>query len=52
MDNAGKYRWRLGSSGNNKIIAEGGEGYLTEEDCQNGISLVKQEAPNATVQHL
>ena len=51
-DNAGKYRWRLRSSGNWKIIADGSEGYDTRANRENGVNLVKSEAPSATIQHL
>jgi hypothetical protein len=51
-DNAGKYRWRLRSSGNYKIIADSGEGYETKAACEQGVHLVKQEAPTATIQYL
>ena len=51
-DNAGKYRWRLRSSGNYKVIADSGEGYETKVACEQGVDLVKQEAPTATVQYL
>lgn len=51
-DKVGKYRWRLRSSGNYKVIADSGEGYETKAACEQGVALVKQEAPTATVQYL
>jgi uncharacterized protein YegP (UPF0339 family) len=45
-DTSGQYRWRLLAS-NNKIIADSAESYLNKTDCEHGISLVKQLAPNA-----
>lgn len=35
-----QWRWRLVSS-NNKTIADSGEGYWNEADCDHGIALVK-----------
>jgi uncharacterized protein len=35
-----KWRWRLLAT-NHQIIAESGEGYNSEADCDHGISLVK-----------
>lgn len=46
-DQKGEYRWRLLSSGNNRIIADSGEGYSTLSNCEDGIKLVKQQAPGA-----
>lgn len=51
-DSEGKYRWRLKSSGNNKIIADSAESYWLQPDCVNGIDLVKQQAPTADIQYL
>ncbi len=49
VDAAGQYRWRLFAQ-NNKIIADSGEGYRAQSDCEHGIRLVKQLAPTAQVQ--
>ncbi len=46
-DAKGEYRWRLRSSGNNKVIADSGEGYSTLANCEDGIKLVKQQAAGA-----
>jgi uncharacterized protein len=35
-----QWRWRLVAS-NHKTIADSGEGYNSEADCDHGISLVK-----------
>ena len=48
-DNAGEYRWRFVST-NGRIIATSSEGYRAKADCQNGIDLVKREAPSAQVE--
>ena len=47
-DNAGEFRWRFVST-NGRIIATSSEGYKAKGDCQNGIDLVKREAPPAKV---
>ena len=39
-DAAGEWRWRL-AAGNDRIIAESGEGYRDRHDCLHGIELVK-----------
>ena len=39
-DAAGEWRWRL-VAGNERIIAESGEGYRDRQDCLHGIELVK-----------
>lgn len=39
-DAAGEWRWRL-LAGNDRIIAESGEGYRDRQDCLHGIELVK-----------
>ncbi len=48
-DNTGEYRWRFISS-NGRIIADSGQGYKNKSDCQNGIDLIKGEAPAAQVE--
>jgi uncharacterized protein YegP (UPF0339 family) len=45
-DTRREYRWRLRAS-NGKIIADSGEGYTTKTACQDGIALVKRDAPSA-----
>jgi uncharacterized protein YegP (UPF0339 family) len=47
-DQSGEYRWRLYAP-NEKIVAESGEGYKSREGCENGIALVKREAPTAPI---
>lgn len=39
-DRVGEYRWRL-RAGNNRIIADSGEGYRNKADCIAAINLVK-----------
>ncbi len=40
QDNGGYWRWRL-FAGNNRIVADSGEGYVHKQDCLYGISLVQ-----------
>lgn len=42
-DAVGEFRWRYQAS-NTKIIADSGEGYVNQADCQHGIDLVKASA--------
>ena len=46
-DAKGERRWRL-KAANGDIIADSGEGYKNEQDCLDGIKLVKGSA-NAPV---
>lgn len=46
-DHANQWRWFLQAS-NGKKVADSGEGYWNEADCDHGISLVKS-AWNAPV---
>lgn len=39
-DTANQWRWRL-IAGNGRIIANSGEGYHNETDCDSAINLVK-----------
>ena len=39
-DSGGYYRWRL-YAGNNRKIADSGEGYYNRADCVAAINLVK-----------
>ena len=39
-DSAGEWRWRL-VAGNDRIIADSGEGYRDKRDCLHAIELVK-----------
>ncbi|MCA3254482.1 MAG: DUF1508 domain-containing protein [Alphaproteobacteria bacterium] len=39
-DAHGQWRWRL-RAGNNKVVADSGEGYWNEADCDHGIALNK-----------
>ncbi len=48
-DDTGEYRWRFVSS-NGRTIADSGESYKNKADCQNGIDLIKEEAPAAQVE--
>jgi uncharacterized protein YegP (UPF0339 family) len=40
QDASGEWRWQL-RAGNNRIIADSGEGYHNRQDCLHGIELVK-----------
>lgn len=42
-DRVGEWRWQL-RAGNNRIIADSGEGYRNKADCIAAIQLVKQSA--------
>jgi uncharacterized protein YegP (UPF0339 family) len=42
------YRWRL-RAGNNRIIADSGEGYARRTDCEHGIDLVRRMAENVEI---
>ena len=39
-DAGGEWRWRL-VAGNDRVIADSGEGYKDKQDCLHGIELVK-----------
>jgi uncharacterized protein YegP (UPF0339 family) len=45
----GQWYWHLRSSGNNKIIAAGGEGYHNEKDCLHAIGLVMDSNRNTPI---
>jgi uncharacterized protein YegP (UPF0339 family) len=47
-DHAGEYRWRL-QAGNNRIIADSGEGYNSKAGAEEGIKDVQRIAPTAPV---
>ena len=46
QDDSGEWRWQL-RAGNQRIIADSGEGYHNRQDCLHGIALVKdsKDAP-------
>lgn len=46
QDASGEWRWQL-RSGNNRIIADSGEGYHNKQDCLHAVALVKdsKDAP-------
>jgi uncharacterized protein YegP (UPF0339 family) len=46
-DNKGEWRWRL-KAANGRIIADSGEGYSTEQECEADIDRVKS-SKNAPV---
>ncbi len=48
---AGEWRWRLVAP-NGRIIAYSGEGYLSKQDCLNGVDSVKRYAPDAEIDEL
>lgn len=43
-DVGGFWRWRLVVVGNGRIIANSGEGYHNESDCDKAIALVKSSS--------
>ena len=47
-DNSQQWRWRFRAN-NGKIVADSGEGYVDKSGCENGIRIVKTEAPNAEI---
>jgi len=47
-DAAGEYRWRLRHQ-NSNIIADGGEGYASKQNCEQGLESVRENAPGAYV---
>lgn len=46
LDNEGRWRWRL-LAGNNRVIADSGQGYRNKQDCRDGITLVQKSASAA-----
>jgi uncharacterized protein YegP (UPF0339 family) len=48
-DAKNEYRWRFRAD-NGKIVADSAEGYTTKQACENGIEIVKKQAPTATVE--
>ena len=49
LDNANQYRWRL-FAGNNRIVADSGQGYHHLRDCESEVEQIKKNAPTAQVQ--
>ena len=47
----GQYIWRFRAN-NNRIVADSAESYYNKADCENGINIVKREAPGAPIQDL
>lgn len=47
-DRIREWRWRFRAS-NEKIIADSGEGYKNQSDCESAIALLKREAPSAPI---
>lgn len=39
-DKAGEHRWRFRSEGNDRILADSGEGYQNEEDMEHALKLL------------
>lgn len=48
LDNEGRWRWRL-LAGNNRVIADSGQGYRNKQDCLDAIMLVQQQARSAAI---
>ena len=49
VDQSNQYRWRLFAA-NNRIIADSGESYHNQADCEHGVDLIKKNAASAQVQ--
>jgi amphi-Trp domain-containing protein len=47
-DSAGEYRWRLRHR-NGNVIADGGEGYASKQNAENGLESVRENAPGAAI---
>lgn len=47
-DQVGKWRWRLVHD-NGNIIADSGEGYASQQKCEQGLESVKENASKANV---
>ena len=47
-DKRREWRWRFRAS-NTKIIADSGESYRNQADCEYAIALLKREAPSAPI---
>ena len=45
-DNAGEWRWKF-TAKNGKIISVSSEGYHNLTDCENAVSIMKNEGPTA-----
>ncbi len=48
QDRADEWRWRLVHD-NGNIIADSGEGYASRQKCEQGLTSVKTNAPEAAV---
>ena len=46
-DHAAKFRWRLRASNGEEIAS--GQGYVSKEDCMNGVKSVKKNARSKVV---
>jgi len=47
QDHQGQFRFRL-KAGNGQVIASG-QGYSTKKACMNGITSIRKNAPDATL---
>jgi uncharacterized protein len=47
-DTAGYWRWRY-IAGNNRTLADSGEGYANRADCESAIAILKRDVPFAQV---
>jgi uncharacterized protein YegP (UPF0339 family) len=46
-DEGGEYRWRFRAD-NGEVVASG-EGYLSKDDCEHAVRLMKDQVPQAEV---
>lgn len=48
-DAASEWRWRLRAAGNNEIIADSAESYVTKGGAERAAERVKRDAPEAMI---
>ncbi|MGB3556521.1 MAG: DUF1508 domain-containing protein [Jannaschia sp.] len=48
LDRRLEWRWSL-VAGNNRVIADSGEGYQNKADCYHAIELIRSGATRATI---
>jgi uncharacterized protein YegP (UPF0339 family) len=49
LDRAGEWRWRLRAAGNNEIIADSAEGYVSKWGAERAAERVQKDAPMALI---
>jgi uncharacterized protein YegP (UPF0339 family) len=48
LDQKNQWRWRL-MAGNHRTIADSGEGYQNQRDCETAVDLIRKDAPRAHI---